>query len=40
MPFKREGSLITAKRAALIIDDFRSGKLGHITLERPEKIIG
>ena len=25
-----------SKAAALIIDDFRSGKLGHITLERPE----
>ena len=29
-----------SKAAALIIDDFRSGKLGNITLERPEKIIG
>lgn len=26
-----------SKAAALIIDDFRSGKLGNITLERPEK---
>ena len=26
-----------SKAAALIIDDFRSGKLGHITLERPEE---
>ena len=25
-----------SKAAALIIDDFRSGKLGHITLERPK----
>ena len=25
-----------SKAAVLIIDDFRSGKLGHITLERPE----
>lgn len=25
-----------SKASALIIDDFRSGKLGHITLERPE----
>ena len=29
-----------SKAAALIIDDFRNGKLGNITLERPEKIIG
>ena len=28
--------VMNAKAAALIIDDFRSGKLGHITLERPE----
>ncbi len=37
---KGRKSLITARRLGLIIDDFRSGKLGNITLERPEKIIG
>ena len=32
----RGGEPDYSKAAALIIDDFRSGKLGHITLERPE----
>lgn len=36
MPFKG-GEPDYSKAAALIIDDFRSGKLGNITLERPEK---
>ena len=31
-----EMRLITAKAAALVIDDFRSGRLGRITLELPE----
>ena len=26
------------KAAALLVDDFRSGRLGRITLERPEQI--
>ena len=30
------GELDLARAAALLLDDFRSGKLGRITLERPE----
>ena len=34
---KKGGEPDYSKAAALVIDDFRSGKLGNITLEVPEK---
>ena len=30
------GELVIARAAAMVLDDFRSGKLGRVTLERPE----
>ena len=30
------GELDIARAAAMVLDDFRSGKLGRVTLERPE----
>ncbi len=34
---KKGGELDYDKAAALLIDDFRSGKLGRITLETPKE---
>ena len=31
------GEVDTEKAAVVLIDEFRSGKLGRITLERPDK---
>lgn len=35
--YKKGGELDYAKGASLLLDDFRSGKLGRITLERPDE---
>ena len=34
---KKGGELDYSKAAALLLDEFRSGTIGHITLERPEE---
>lgn len=37
--FKKGEELDLEKAAGMLIDDFRSGKLGHITLEWPEELV-
>ena len=37
--FKKGEELDLEKAASMLIDDFRSGKLGHISLEWPEEFV-